>query len=396
MFKILNKKKIITFVIFSRANYNSIKSVIERVKKDKKNFQYKIIVGASAVGKKFGNIADLIRKDGFRVDYEINNIVESTGLESMVKTTALGMLELAEIFKKIDIDVVFTVGDRYETMATAITASYMNIPLAHTMGGEVTGTIDESIRHAITKMAHLHFVSNKNSYDRVIKLGENKKNVFNVGCPRNDLVKKILNNKKLSSSSLQKVSSYGVGDIKKIKENEKFLIVLQHPVTTEISFSNRQIIETLKAVNKTKLKKIILWPNADAGYEEISTEIRKFREKNTLNNFRLIKNLPIEIYANLLNKASCIVGNSSSAIRDGSFVGTPAVNIGTRQNSRLRAKNVLDVGYKEKEIYSAIIKLTNKKKFKRSYLYGRGDAAIKIINILKKLKKVKIQKKIDY
>lgn len=396
MFKILNKKKIITFVIFSRANYNSIKSVIERVKKDKKNFQYKIIVGASAVGKKFGNIADLIRKDGFRVDYEINNIVESTGLESMVKTTALGMLELAEIFKKINIDVVFTVGDRYETMATAITASYMNIPLAHTMGGEVTGTIDESIRHAITKMAHLHFVSNKNSYDRVIKLGEKKKNVFNVGCPRNDLVKKILNNKKLSSSSLQKVSSYGVGDIKKIKENEKFLIVLQHPVTTEISFSNRQIIETLKAVNKTKLKKIILWPNADAGYEEISTEIRKFREKNTLNNFRLIKNLPIEIYANLLNKAVCIVGNSSSAIRDGSFVGTPAVNIGTRQNSRLRAKNVLDVGYKEKEIYSAIIKLINKKKFKRSYLYGRGDAAIKIINILKKLKKVKIQKKIDY
>ena len=362
MFKILNKKKTITFVIFSRANYNSIKSVMLEVKKNKNFFNYNIIVGASAVGIKFGNVLNLIRNDGFKVDYEINNGVESTGLASMVKTTALGMLELSEIFKKLKTDLVFTVGDRYETMATAITASYMNIPLAHTMGGEVTGTIDESIRHAITKMSHLHFVSNKDSYERVLKLGENKKTVFNVGCPRNDILKKILKKKKNISLFIKNLCNYGVGDISDIKKNEKFIVVLQHAVTTEWPFSNQHILHTLKAVNQAKLKKIILWPNADAGYEEISAEIRKLREKNILKNYRLIKNLPIEIYASLLDKAACIVGNSSSAIRDGSFIGTPAVNIGTRQNSRLRGFNVIDVGYNQSEIYNAIKAQLKKKK----------------------------------
>ncbi len=396
MYKILNKKKNIIFVIFSRANYNSIKSVISEIKKNKKYFSYKIIVGASAIGKKFGNVVNLIKKDGFKVEHQINNNVEATGLESMVKTTALGMLELSEILKREKVDIIFTVGDRFETMSTAIAASYMNIPLAHTMGGEVTGTLDESIRHSITKMAHLHFVSNKDSYKRLIKLGESKNTVFNVGCPRNDLLKKILNNKKFSSKALKNSCKYGVGDIDEIKNNEKFIIVLQHPVTTELSLSNKHMKETLKAVNKTQLKKIILWPNADAGYEEISQEIRKFREKNNLKNYRLIKNLPIEIYAHLLNKAACIVGNSSSALRDGSFIGTPAVNIGTRQNSRLRSNNVFDVDYKASEIYNAIVKQLKKKKYKKSNLYGTGNAGKKILKILKKLNKVKIQKKIEY
>ena len=215
----LNKKKII-FVIFSRANYNSIKSVILETKKNKKYFEYSVIVGASAIGKKFGNVVDLIRKDGIKVDHEINNIVESQELGSMVKTTALGMLELTEIFKHKKPNIVFTVGDRFETMATAITASYMNIPLAHTMGGEVTGTIDESIRHSITKLAHLHFVSNKDSLKRVLKLGENKNSVFNVGCPRNDLLKIILKKSK-ANSILSRINRFGVGDIDIIKNNEK-------------------------------------------------------------------------------------------------------------------------------------------------------------------------------
>ena len=395
MSKMLNKKKNITFIIFSRANYNSIKSVISEVKKNNKLFNYRLIVGASAVGRKFGNIVNLIKKDGFKVHHKINNNVESSGLDSMVKTTALGMLELAEIFKNHKPDLVFTVGDRFETMATAITSSYMNIPLAHTMGGEVTGTIDESIRHAITKLAHLHFVSNKDSYNRVIKLGENKKYVFNVGCPRNDLLKQIINKSK-KESILQNIHMHGVGDMMKIDKNENFLIILQHPVTTEYDSSNKQIKKTFAALQKIDLKKIILWPNADAGYEQISSEIRKLREKNKLKNYRIIKNLPIEDYAILLNRASCIVGNSSSAIRDGSFIGTPAVNIGTRQHSRLHGPNVIDVKNDEDKIYSAIRRQIKVKKFKSSKIYGSGDAAKKIIKILKKLNTIDIQKKINY
>ncbi len=390
-----DSKKTINFVIFSRANYNSIKSVILETKKNKKFFNYRVIVGASAISKKFGSVVDLIKKDGFKVHHEINNIVESSGLESMVKTTALGMLELSEIFRNNKPDLVFTVGDRFETMATAITSSYMNIPLAHTMGGEVTGTIDESVRHSITKLAHLHFVSNKDSYERVIKLGENKNFVFNVGCPRNDLLKEIVKKDK-KRSIFKNIYKHGVGDIKKIKKNEKFLIVLQHPVTTEYDSSNDQIKKTLNAINKINITKIILWPNADAGYEKISSVIRRFREKNELNNYRIIKNLPIEDYAILLKNASCIVGNSSSAIRDGSFIGTPAVNIGTRQNSRLQGPNVINVSYNDAKIYAAIKKQIKIKKYKSSNIYGDGNASKKIIKILIKLKKINIQKKINY
>ena len=167
-------------------------------------------------------------------------------------------------------------------------------------------------------------------------------------------------------------------------------------MTTEYSSSNIQMKKTLSAIQKFNLKKIILWPNADAGYDKISQEIRKLREKNELKNYRVIKNLPIEDYAILLDKASCIVGNSSSAIRDGSFIGTPAVNIGTRQNSRLHGPNVVNVNYDIKEIYSSIKLQIKKKKFKSSSIYGNGNASKKIINILKKIKKINVQKKISY
>jgi UDP-hydrolysing UDP-N-acetyl-D-glucosamine 2-epimerase len=244
----LNKKKNIFFVIFSRANYSSIKSVIKEAKKNK-NIKSKIIIGASAVVKKFGDLEKIIKQDGFKIDYKICNLVEGGGLGSMVKTTALGMIDLTQIFsKEKNIDLVITIGDRYETMATAISASYMNIPLAHTMGGEVTGTIDESVRHAITKLSHLHFVSNYDSFKRIIRLGENKKNVFNVGCPRIDLLKNV---KKTDKFILNQIPNIGIGDIKEpIKKNEKFIILLQHPVTTEIQKTENHINQTLLALKK--------------------------------------------------------------------------------------------------------------------------------------------------
>ena len=189
------KIKKICFVIFSSANYNSIKSVILEAKKDKR-FKIKVIVGASALHDKFGDVANRILNDGINIDYKVENQFSTNELSSMVKTTGLGMIELSDKFKEFLPDIVFTVGDRYETIGTAITASYMNILVAHTMGGEVTGTLDESVRHAVTKLSHLHFVANKDSMKRVIKLGEKPSNVFNVGCPRTDVLKQILKKKK--------------------------------------------------------------------------------------------------------------------------------------------------------------------------------------------------------
>ena len=387
------KLKRICFVIFSSANYNSIKSVISEIKKNKK-FNLQIIVGASATQDKFGDVYNRILRDGFKVDFKIENQFSTSELKSMVKTTGLGLIELSECFSKLKPDLVFTVGDRHETISTAIAASYMNILVAHTMGGEVTGTIDENVRHSITKLSHLHFVSNKDSMQRVIKLGEPKKNVFNVGCPRNDLIKKIIS-KKNFINEFRFLSKNGVGDINTISQNDDYFVILYHPVTTDIHINKKAMSNILKASQKFEVKKIIIWPNSDAGSEEVSKQIRIFRERGLLKNFKIIKNLPIEYYIPLIKNSKCLIGNSSSAIRDGAFIGVPAVNVGKRQNSRLRSKNVAQSSNDFEDIYKKISTQYGKK-FKPSILYGSGNSGKNIVKILKQQKKFSTQKIITY
>tara|TARA_B100001093_G_C26836457_1_gene1018551 strand:+ start:1288 stop:2454 length:1167 start_codon:yes stop_codon:yes gene_type:complete len=387
------KIKKLCFVIFSSANYNSIKSVIFEAKKDKQ-FNTQIIVGSSATRDKYGDVYNRMIKDGLKINYKIENQLGANELTSMVKTTGLAMIELSECFKKLKPDIVFTVGDRHETISTAITASYMNILVAHTMGGEITGTIDETVRHAITKLSNIHFVSNEDAKKRVIKLGENKKYVFNVGCPRNDTIKKILQKKKFNNE-FKKISSLGVGDLEKLTEKDSYFVVLHHPVTTEIKVNKHSIRSIIHSINTFKLKNIIIWPNSDAGSEDISKEIRIYREKGILKNTKILKNLPIELYIPLIKNSKCFIGNSSSAIRDGSFLGIPAVNVGNRQNGRLKYSNVKNSPNDKKKIIQNI-KLNFGKKFKRSNMYGNGEASKKIIKILKKLKKFSSQKQIQY
>lgn len=387
------KLKKICFVIFSSANYNSVRSVIAECKKSKR-FNLQIIVGASATQDKFGDVYNRILRDGFKVNFKIENQFSSSELKSMVKTTGLGLIELSECFSKLKPDIVFTVGDRHETISTAIAASYMNILVAHTMGGEVTGTIDENVRHAITKLSHIHFVSNKDSMNRVIKLGELKKYVFNVGCPRNDLIKKIIS-KKNFVNEFKFISKNGVGDMDDISQFDDYFVILYHPVTTDIDVNKIAMQNILKATQKFNIKNIIIWPNSDAGSDEISKQIRIFREKGLLKNFKILKNLPIEYYIPLIKNSKCLVGNSSSAIRDGAFIGVPAVNVGQRQNNRLRSKNVIQSSNELKEIQKKI-KIQYGKKFKSSKLYGSGNTGKNVVRILKQLKKFSTQKNITY
>jgi UDP-hydrolysing UDP-N-acetyl-D-glucosamine 2-epimerase len=387
-----NKKKIICFVILSRANYSSIKSVMLEVKKSK-HLEFKLIVGASALIDKYGSVSDFIEREGFKIDYKINNLIEDNKTTGMVKTTGMGMVEVATIFEKINPNIVFTVGDRYETISTAIAAAYMNITVAHTMGGEVSGTIDESIRHAVTKLSHIHFVSNKDAFKRVVKLGEDKKKVFNVGCPRIDIVKKILKGKKYLEA-IKNLNKEGVGA--KIDPKDNFIILSYHPVTTELNQNEIYITKILKVLKDIQYKKIILWPNSDAGSEMISKVVRQFREKKLLENTRFIKNVSIETYVNLLNKCKCLVGNSSSAIREGAYIGVPSVNIGSRQKNRLRGKNIIDSGYEYKELMKKIMIQSSKKHFKSEKIYGDGNSGKKIIQIIKKLGKINPQKSITY
>lgn len=384
------KKKICVF-IGGRANYSSIKSAMCAIS-DHSKLELQVIVGASAILDRYGDVSKLIENDGFKIDAKIYMLLEGETPETMAKSTGIGLLEFPSIFNQLKPDIVITVGDRFETMATTLAAAYMNIPIAHTMGGEVSGTIDESIRHAVTKFAHIHFPACEEARNRIIKLGEEEKNVHLVGCPRIDLVADILKNQR--DLNLKDIYQEGVGI--PIDLDKPFLLVSQHPVTTEYGTGEKDIRETLLAVKDAKVPAIVLWPNADAGSEDISRGIRKFREEFKQLEFYYFKNLPIEIYVNLMNKTKCLIGNSSSAIREGAFIGTPSIDIGSRQNSRQKGKNVVNVHQHIKdEIYGSIMLQLSKKERLSESIYGSGDAGKKIANILAD-SEVDIQKQITF
>jgi len=370
--------------IGSRANYSSIKSVMKAVQ-EHPDLKLQVVAGASAILDRFGKVVNLIESDGFKIDYSFYNIVEGENPTTMAKSTGLGIIEAATVLEKLNPDYVVVVGDRFEMMSITIAAAYMNIRIIHTMGGEVTGTIDESIRHAITKFAHVHFPANEDARQRIIKMGEDEEFVFNVGCPRIDLVAdelkkdsyQFLNNGKLFSTYK------GVGG--KFSVQNKFLLVSQHPVTTEYGNNRWQIEQTLQALNEIKIPTILLWPNIDAGSDDISKGIRTFREKHNAEWLHAFLNLPTSVYIHLMNTAACLVGNSSSGVREGAFIGTPVVNIGTRQKQRIRGENVVDVGYDREEIKLAIEKQVENGKYDRSYKYGNGIAGQKIAEIISKV-----------
>ncbi len=376
-------------VVGSRANYSSIKSAMRAID-DHSELELQLVVGASALLDRYGSSVDVIERDGFEPAERVFMLIEGETPSTMAKSTGLGLLELPTAFERLRPDIVITVGDRFETMATALAAAYMNIPLAHTMGGEVSGTIDESIRHAVTKFAHIHFPACSDAAERIIRLGEIPEMVFNVGCPRIDLVADVLSE---PGDGLGDLFAAGVGEVLDIEQ--PFVLVSQHPVTTEYGEGEHQITETLTAVREVDMPAIVLWPNADAGSEEIARGIRKLRERDLDRGMHFFKNLPTETYIRLMDRAACVIGNSSSAIREGAFIGTPAVNIGTRQVGRQRGDNVLDVGHGTGEISAAISRQVAHGRFRSEPIYGDGRAGERIAEILVDVTP-SIQKRITY
>tara|TARA_X000000950_G_C13898994_1_gene654136 strand:+ start:819 stop:1988 length:1170 start_codon:yes stop_codon:yes gene_type:complete len=386
-------KKKICIVIHSRANYGSIKSLLKQIKKNKK-LTLQIIVGGSALLDRFGSVIEIIKKDKFKINKTVNFLIEGNSPLIMTKSTGLAIIEISNCFYELKPDIVLTVGDRYETISTAIAATYMNIPLAHTMGGEISGTIDESVRHAVTKFSNLHFTATELSKKNVINLGEDPKNVFNVGCPRIDSVKEIINTK-ISNNDLNKlINSIGVGDT--IDVNKPFVMIMYYPVTTEFGKGETQITNLLKALNKFNVQKIFFWPNSDAGYEDISRGIRKWREKYSDNSTKFIKNLEQKYFYHFLNKSKCLIGNSSSGLREGCFIGVRNICIGTRQNGREIGKNTIMIKSDYKSIYNALNNtLKSINNFKKDYRYGKGNAGKQIVKILEKVK-IQPQKKLNF
>ena len=381
-----NKK--ICAVITARTSYTKMKLILTELK-NYKNISLKIICAASAVSENYGNLEYQIKKDKLKVNFKINSLLDDKSLNSSTKSVALAIIEFSDIFKQLKPDLVLVMADRYEIISPVISASYQNIPVAHIQGGEISGNIDEKVRHAVTKFSDYHFPATRNAYKNLIKMGENKKNIFLSGCPSIDIAKKI-KNKKLFNFDIYKKYK-GVGDKFKII-SKKYLIVMYHPDTNHISHIEKQAITLILLIKYLKMNIYWFWPNADAGSNIISKIIRKNREIKNISKVHFFKNMEPEDFLILLNNSIGIIGNSSTGIRESSYFGIPSINIGNRQNGRERHNNVLDIDNLNKNKFKLINNHLNKK-FNSSNLYGSGQSGKIISKAISNLKQLTYKKK---
>lgn len=377
-------------VVTARPSYSRIKTALLALR-DHPGVELQLVVAASAVLDRFGNVVRVIQEDGLTINAKVYMVLEGENLVTSAKTTGLGLMELSTVFDNLKPDVVVTIADRYETIATAIAAAYMNIPLAHIQGGEITGSIDEKVRHAITKLADFHLVATEKAAERVIRMGEDPQSVFVTGCPSIDIAAKILQSPGLDFNPFEKYG--GVGTLFDLEKG--YLVVMQHPVTTEMDEARRHVTETLNAVQEIGMPTFWFWPNVDAGSEGTSKGIRSFRELHDVRNIHFFKNMHPEDFLRLLYNSKGIVGNSSVAIRECSFLGVPAVNIGSREGGRERGKNVIDVNYNREQIAAAIRQHLGSARPENDLLYGDGLAGERIAELLATLP-LKFQKRLTY
>jgi UDP-hydrolysing UDP-N-acetyl-D-glucosamine 2-epimerase len=377
-------------LVTARPSYARIRSALQAVRSHP-DLELQLVVGASALLERYGSAIQAIERDGFEPSARVYMILEGENLVTSAKSTGLGLVELATVFDNLKPDVVVTVGDRYETLATAVAASYMNIPVVHVQGGEVTGSIDEKVRHAVTKLANLHLVSTALARERVIKLGEDPESVVLTGCPSIDIAAEVAASPHLDFDPFDRYG--GVGPRSDLTGG--YVVVMQHPVTTEYESARAQVDETLYAVKDVGLPVLWFWPNVDAGSDGTSKGIRMFREREKPENFHFFRNMFPEDFLRLLCGATVIVGNSSVAIRECSFLGVPAVNIGTRQQGRERAANVIDVDHNRCQITAAIREHTRRGRPPQNVLYGDGRAGERIADALAR-HEMRIEKRLTY
>ncbi|MCK6612004.1 MAG: UDP-N-acetylglucosamine 2-epimerase [Bacteroidia bacterium] len=374
------KKRKICVVVTARPSYSRIKTALTAIEQHPE-LDLQLVVAASALLDRYGTAVNYIEKDGFKIAGKVFNVLEGENLTAAAKTTGIGILELSTLFDNLNPDVVVTVADRFETMATAISAAYMNIPLAHVQGGEVTGNIDEKVRHSITKLADIHFVASPLALERVIKMGENPEKVFLTGCPSIDVAQNVKEFPNLDFDPFEKYKGVGAN----LDISNGYVVVMQHPVTTEYGDSRKHIEETLYAISDLKIPTLWFWPNVDAGADGTSKGIRSFREYKDASNIHFFKNMEPTDFLRILKNSKCLIGNSSVGIRECAFLGVPVVNIGSRQIGRERARNVIDTDYNQIEIKTAISKQIENGHYESDGIYGNGNAGQNIANILAKI-----------
>ncbi len=366
-----------------RADYSRFKPILSLMKSDP-FFDYRLIVTGISLLKSHGEDIKVIKRDGFKISAVVPMYAAHAPDTGAAMTRAYGraMIAFADLFLKIKPDLILTGFDIGANFAATVVGAHMNIPVAHIQGGELTGSIDESLRHAMSKFAHIHFPATKDAAKRLRRIGEDPRFIFTVGCPSIDT---LIDAPIMSRKEVCKL--LGVDPAK------PYVVILQHPVTTEIGHTGWQFRQTLKAVKKVGVQGVIIYPNHDAGYEAIIKEIQHTPIKH-------FPSLPSEIFVNALRYAAALVGNSSSGIHETATLHVPTVNIGSRQQGRERPKNVIDVSHNSEDIARGLRKALFNKKFKAMVRrvinpYGKGHSAPRIIKILKRLDltKVPIQKR---
>lgn len=374
-----NKESVrrVCVVITDKAQLSRLMTLLKEIRKTP-SLELKLIVGGGALTYRYGNVVEELASEGFNPDWKIPTVIEGADHLGMAKTAALGMLEFASAFSNLNCETVIVRGDRFEILPIVTAAVYQNIPVVHLEGGDRTGSIDESVRHAITKLAHLHFVTNAAAKKRVIAMGERTATVFNVGSLDIDYLTKLKWWKKVPN---EVVNSHGTGA--KLDLAQPYILVMQNPVTTEAGAARMQADRTLKAVHDAGIQAVWVWPNLDAGSDAIAKRMREWQwEMDGKHKIRFIKYLWPEVFLNVLNKSAAVIGNSSTGIKECSWMGVPAVNIGTRQTGRLRGENVTEAPHDAGKIRLAIRKAVRQGRHRKSTIYGNGTTAKKIVRIL--------------
>jgi UDP-hydrolysing UDP-N-acetyl-D-glucosamine 2-epimerase len=380
-------KRRICAILVDRANYGRLKPVLRAIDTHPA-LELQVVVAGTMMLERFDQPVQVVKRDGFPVAAEVYLELEGSTPATMAKSVGFGVMEFAGELQRLKPDVVLIIGDRYESLSAALAAAFMNVCIVHMQGGEVSGSIDESTRHAISKFAQFHFPATKRSADYLLRMGEWPQTILGVGCPSSDIARDFDRSLDLTGLNLR-------GRGTEIDFSRPFLLTVFHPTTTQYGSERREMEAVLEALQRHRIQSLLLWPNIDAGADHISKAVRQFRDRAVDLPLRTLTNLTPEVYLKVLATAACAIGNSSSFVRDASYFGTPVVLVGTRQDGRETDVHVTRVPADTEAITAGIKSQLDHGRYPPSTLYGDGRVSERVAQALAELEPY-VQKRLRY
>lgn len=373
-----------------RSDYNILYPIMKAID-EHPELELSVVVTGAHLADSYGYTIKEIEKDGFEIAEQIESLLDANSASSRIKSAAIQLMGLVQTFTRLTPDIVIAPLDREEAITVALAGTYMNIPTAHVGGGDrVVGNVDDYIRHAVSKLAHIHFPTTQKNAERLIKMGEEP---WRVHCVGNAGLDNYLLTEYIPPQALSEKLDFDVTE-------KPLILLIQHPVSTEIEESKIQMEITMEAINDLKYRTVVIYPNSDGGGRNMIEVIDKYSSE--LDFIKAFKNFPRDIFVNLMKTCNVLVGNSSCGITEAPLVKLPVVNIGLRQQEREHAENVIFVPY-DKEAVKKAIKKAISREFKQELKncknpYGDGKAGVRITDILSKIKidKKLLQKEITY